>query len=82
MVVEIITDVYIPIKWSERRDDRKHPMCRSIGNGWREVTYVVSRYQMIRFMFRETGFLVTTSSHNITTTWVVRKQRIAAKVSD
>ena len=56
MVVEIITDVYIPIKWSERRDDRKHPMCRSIGNGWREVTYVVSRYQMIRFMFRETGF--------------------------
>ena len=34
------------------------------------------------FMFIGNCFVVTISSHNIKTTWVRRKQKIVAKVSD
>ena len=81
MTVAMLTNFYISIKWLKRRVAQQNLISRIFSDGQREVTRVVPRYQAKHFMFRGNCFLVTILSHNITITWVGRKQIMVAKVA-
>ena len=55
---------------------------RSFSKGHREGTGVVPKYQAKSFMLRGNCFVVNILSHNITITWVGRKQRKLVKEAD
>ena len=81
MIVAMLTDVYIPIKWLERRVAQQNLMWGRFSDCRRDGTCMVPRYQAKSFMFRGNCFVVTILSHNITTNWVGRKQRMLEKVA-
>ena len=72
-MVAMLTDVYIPIKWLERRVGRKNLTWRSFRNGRREGTCAVPRYQAKSFMFRGNCFVVNILSHALCSTMELGK---------
>ena len=81
-MVTMLTYVYIPIKWLERRVARKNMTWRRFIYGKREGTGVVKRYRAKSFMFRLKCFVVNILGHNITITLVGRNQGILENAED